>query len=203
MAQQLNLLDARFAPKPLRASARQGLWAMAAVLSLGWLAAQGLLWGAGSARAAAEAADAQMVVLRAQLAAQAASAPSQAAGQAELAQLQAQDIGQRRIRNALDAGVAGHREGHADYLVALARQASDQLWITGFSVSADGGAIELEGRMTEAGALTHYLRRLNGELRFKGRPFAQLSLKSVDAQGAAMPYTEFALRSLAAASTTP
>ncbi len=201
MAQQLNLLDARFAPKALRGTARQGLWAMCAVLLLGWLAGQGLHWAAGRTEAGAQSAQAELAGLRAQLVAQAASAPM--AGPGELAQLQAQDNGQRRIRSALDAGVAGHREGYADYLVALSRQASDQLWITGFSVAEDGGAIALEGRMTDASALTHYLRRLNAEERFKGRPFAQLSLKSVDPQGGSPPYTEFALRSLAAATSTP
>ena len=46
--------------------------------------------------------------------------------------------------------------------------------------------------------LTDYLRSLNGEPRFKGRPFAQLSLKSVDSSGASTPFTEFALGSATA-----
>ena len=203
MAQQLNLLEARFAPKALRATARQGLWTMAVVLLLGWLGAQGLHWAADSAQAGTRSAQADLGVLRARMATPAASAPTSTSALGELAQLQAQDSGQRRIQGALDAGVAGHREGYADYLVALSRQASDRLWITGFSVAEDGGAIALEGRMTDASALSHYLRRLNAEDRFKGRPFAQLSLKSVDGQGAPLLYTEFALRSLAAATPTP
>ena len=106
------------------------------------------------------------------------------------------------IGAALAAGLAGAHEGHADYLVALARRASASLWITGFAVSEDGTAIELEGRMTDATVLTDYLRSLNAEPRFKGRPFAQLSLKAVD--GAGGVYTEFALRSVASsAQATP
>lgn len=199
MAQQLNLFDPRFARQTLRGSARQGLWAMAGAAMLGWAASQGLHWSAGQARAAAAAGEAAMAPLRAQLAAPSASTPGSASG--ELLQLKTLDAAQRRIRAALDAGVAGHREGHADYLVALARQASDRLWITGFALSEDGSAIDLEGRMTDASALTHYLRRLNAEPRFKGRPFAQLSLRAVDPQGGVLPYTEFALRSVAAAAT--
>lgn len=199
MAQQLNLFDPRFARQKLRGSARQGLWAMAGAMVLGWAASQGLHWAAGQAQAAAVAGEATMAPLRAQLMAPSASTPGSAS--ADLQQLKTLDAAQRRIRAALDAGVAGHREGHADYLVALARQASDRLWITGFALSEDGSAIDLEGRMTDASDLTHYLRRLNAEPRFKGRPFAQLSLRAVDSQGGALPYTEFALRSVSAAAT--
>jgi hypothetical protein len=198
MTQQLNLLDPRFAPRSLRFSAQQGLLAMGGALLLSLLAAGGLRWAGEQATAAGRQAEAGQAPLRAQLAALAASA-GQGAGQ-ELLQLQALDTGQRRIRGALEAGAAGVREGHADYLLALARQASSAVWITGFSVSDDGGAVELEGRMTDTAQFTDYLRRLNAEPRFKGRPFAQLNLKATDASGAAMPYTEFALRSTAVAS---
>ncbi len=200
MAQQLNLLDARFARQTLRGSARQGLALVAGMLLLAWAIGQGLQWSGGRAQQDAAVAEAAMVPLRAQLMASAASASAPDDTAAEMQRLKALDAGQRRIRDALDAGIAGHREGHADYLVALARQASDQLWITGFGVAEDGGAIELEGRMADASALTAYLRQLNAEARFKGRPFAQLSMKSVDSRGAALPYTEFSLRSVAGAS---
>lgn len=199
MAQQLNLLETRFARQTLRGSARQGLGLVAGALLLAWAIGQGLHWSGGRAQQDAAAAEAAMLPLRAQLMARAASASAPDDTAAEIQRLKALDAGQRRIRDALDAGVAGHREGHADYLVALARQASDQLWITGFSVAEDGGAIELDGRMADASALTTYLRQLNAEPRFKGRPFAQLSMKSVDSRGAALPYTEFSLRSVVGA----
>jgi hypothetical protein len=66
-------------------------------------------------------------------------------------------------------------------------------------VSEDGSAVDLDGRMTDTAQFTDYLRRLNAEPRFKGRPFAQLNLKATDASGAALPYTEFSLRSSAVA----
>ena len=199
MAQQLNLLDARFAPRALRFSAGQGLLAVAATLLLAGGAAGGLHWGAAQARQSAALAEGAQAPLRARVAALQASAPG--GSDAELQRLQALEADQRRVQTVLQAGVAGAREGHADYLTALARQASAALWITGFSVSDDGAAIELEGRMTDSAALTDYLRRLNDEPRFKGRPFAQLSLKATDSSGGALPYTEFALRSVAVAGT--
>ena len=193
MAQQLNLFEARFAPQALRFSARQGLLAMGLVLAASGAISHALRWAEGRASAEAQTVLASLATLRAQQQARSASAP--VGTEAELAQLRTLDAGQRRIGAALDAGLAGAREGHADYLVALARKASPALWITGFSVADDGQTIALEGRMSDAAALTDYLRSLNAEPRFKGRPFAQLSLRAVDSTGTALPYTEFALRS--------
>lgn len=195
MAQQINLFDARFAPKPARFSARQGATAMAVVMLLSLGSAQGLRWQARKVAAEARVLNGQLEPVKAQrmaLAASAAPEPGAETG-VELTQLRELDAGQRRIAAALDSGVAGVREGHADYLEALARRASGALWITGFSISDDGSAIELVGRMTDASVLTDYLRSLNAEPRFKGRPFAQLSLKSMDSPG--LSYTEFALLS--------
>ena len=197
MAQQLNLLDARFSPQPQRWSARQGLLGMAVVLVLSAAGTQTLRWSTGRALAESRALDHQLAPLKAQR--QALGAAAQLAPETELAQLRLLEAGHRRIASALDAGAAGAREGHADYLEALARRASASLWITGFAVTEDGSAIELSGRMADASVLTDYLRSLNAEPRFKGRPFAQLSLRSVDKSGVALPYTEFALLSRAAA----
>lgn len=193
MAQQLNLFDVRFAPRRQRCSARQASLALASLLVLAWGGAQALLWAAGQAQGEAQQIQAGMSPLRAQVSALSARQTGGAA--TELARLQALDTSQRRVRAALEAGAAGAREGHADLLLALARQAAGPLWITGLAVSDDGGAIVLEGRMRDSAVLADYLRRLNAEPRFKGRPFAQLTLNAVDNNGAALPYTEFALRS--------
>ncbi|MES2715393.1 MAG: PilN domain-containing protein [Pseudomonadota bacterium] len=203
MAQQLNLFDARFSPQRLRFSARQGGLALAATLVLAWGGAQALLWAADRVQAEAQATQAGMAPLRAKL--DALSARRGAGADAELARLRALDGSQRQVQAALDAGAAGVRDGHADLLLALARQASGQLWITGLGVSDDGSAIDLDGRMTDSSVLTDYLRRLNAEPRFKGRPFAQLTLKSADTNGERLPYTEFTLRStpVAGTATTP
>lgn len=197
MAQQINLFDARFAPQRLRFSALHAGLLCAGVLVLSVLAAQGLHLAAGSARADAQAAQAGLAPLRAEAdALRAIRAPG---ADAELARLRAVEAGQRQVRAALDAGAAGVRDGHAGLLVALARQASGQLWITGVSVSDDGAAIDLEGRMTDSSVLADYLRRLNDEPRFRGRPFAQLTLKSAGSNGERLAWTEFVLRSTPAA----
>jgi len=199
MAQQLNLYDRRFDPRPPRWSARQGTLAVAGCLGLGGLGAAALHWAAHAAQSEAVRIEAGHQPLRQQLLAQARSQPAQHGGdlEAELARLKDLEAGQRRIRAALDAGVAGARDGHADYLVSLARQASSQVWITGFSVSEGGETLVLEGRMTDASALTDYLRSLNAEPRLRGRPFAQFSLQSVAGADGTPLYTEFTLRATA------
>jgi hypothetical protein len=201
MSQQLNLFDARFLPQSLRFSARQGLTAAAVFLLLSLAGGQALRWSAANADAHRKQAEAALTTLRSQAAAAPRTAASAPGG--ELAQLQQTETTQRRVRAALEAGAAGTREGHADYLIALARQATGSLWITGFAVSDDGSAIDLEGRMSDTNVLANYLRRLNAEPRFKGRPFAQLSLRSTENNGAALPYTEFALRSTAVNPSKP
>lgn len=204
MSQQINLLDARFAPQRLRYSALHGGLALAGVLLLGLLAAQGLRLAAARSSDQARAAQTALAPLRAQ--AEALNARQPAGADAEIARLRAVEAGQRQVRAALDAGAAGVRDGHAGLLQALARQASAQLWITGLAVSDDGSAIDLEGRMTDSSVLADYLRRLNDEPRFRGRPFAQLTLKSASSNGERLPYTEFVLRStpaIAGAATAP
>ena len=195
MAQQINLLDARFAPQGLRLSAQHGLVAVLALLGLTAGGAQGLQWAA--AKATGQAGQLELITAPLHARQQALMGPGGANSAAsEIAQLRHLETGQRRISQALNTGLAGAREGPSDYLVALARRASGALWITGFAVD-DGGAIALEGRMTDSAVLTNYLKSLNNEPRFKGRPFAQLSLQALDAAGVATPYTEFTLRSAA------
>lgn len=212
MAQQLNLNDPRFAPQPQRYAARHGLLGMLLVLGLCSVIGAGLRMAAARQVAQAQQHEGALGPLRQRLAIQGQRPAAGTGAEAELAMLRNHDAGQRRILAALQAGVAGVREGPSDYLVALARQANGAVWITGFSVSEDGQSLGLDGRMLDTAALPDYLRRLNAEPRFRGRPFAQLSMKATEptvaAQAQAMPAnggsgpatTDFALRSTAAAS---
>ena len=206
MAQQINLFDPRFAPQRLPFGSRHALLASLGALALALLASLALQWAARDSVLQAQALEQRLGAQRAPVPAKGqAAADQQAEGGAEISALRQLEASQRRLRAALDAGAAGAREGHADYLVALARQASAALWITGFSVSDNGEAITLEGRMAEPSVLADYLRRLNAEPRFKGRPFAQLNLASVEAgvNGAAQGFTEFVLRSRASGEVKP
>lgn len=192
MAQHLNLYDPARRPKAPPLNFRQGLQTAAATFALTAALAGGLHWQAGREQARAAEMQARLQQDRA------ARAPlsSQAHSAAELAQLRALDAQQRRVRAALSGPAAAGQDGYGSYFSALARQAHPALWITGFAVSGDGAAFELNGRMVDAGVLPDYLRRLNQESLFKGRPFAALDLKTIEGrEEAAQPaVTEFALR---------
>lgn len=204
--QHLNLNDPRFAPQRQWLSARQGLLAATALAGLVMLAALGLHALGDRTSAQARQIDADLVPLRAALIKVAAGRTE---ADLELPALKAVEAGQRRVRTALEAGVAGSREGPAGYLAALARQAPGGVWITGLTLSEDGRSLDLEGRMLDTAQFTDYLRRLNAEPRFKGRPFSQLSLKAAEAASAPAGsttvaslgprITDFALRSDATA----
>lgn len=189
MPQQINLYDDTLRPRREPWRAAQAVWAVAGVLALG-LAATAALESAARARLAeAERLERQLDAERLAAPAVVPTSPAE-----ELERLRRRDAAQRRVQAELDAQWARAAAGYTPFLMALSRQAHPALWITGFGVSADGAALEIQGRMTDAGVLPDYLRRLNGEAQFKGRRFEQLSVR-VLATPEAAGATEFVLRS--------
>ena len=210
MPQHLNLLDASFQrPRELLGSVA-GLIGVAVTLGVSVALTVGLHVKSAKALVDATGLESQLLTLHERAGDPQRPAPSLLV--AELARLRAVEAGQLRITSALDSGQAGVTRGYSDYLLALSRQTVAQLWLTSFSVGADGQALELGGRMTDPGRLPDYLRRLNAEPMFKGRDFAQLNLKSHSGAGAAPPgsdpgafgsapvVTEFVLRAAPSAS---
>jgi hypothetical protein len=185
MAQQINLLDPVLQPRRDWLDAGHGLALVALILCASAALSAALQWQAGHAAALP-------ATLPSLPSAAAASAPGELL--AELQRLRALDQHQQRVRAALASGAAGAPDGYTPYLKALSRQAQGSLWITGFAVAAEGDAIELEGQMLDAAVLPGYLRQLNAEERFAGRPFAQLQLRTLD-ESAGAGRTEFVLRS--------
>jgi hypothetical protein len=209
MVQQINLYDPSLRPQRERWRAVHGLWVVGGTLAVALALSSAL--GAVSQRRLAEVQqlEQQAASERALMNRNGGPGGLQDANRervAELERLRALDAGQRRVHGVLDLQVAGRKEGYTPYFLALSRQAQASLWITGFGVGGDGEALEIQGRMTDAAALPDYLRRLNNEPRFKGRSFAQLSLKAADPRTDATTtavYTEFVLRSQAPAAGTP
>ena len=177
MPQQLNLLDASFQhPRELLGSAA-GLLALAATLGASLALTLGLHVKSAQALVDAKGFEVQLEALHERAGDPQRPTPSLLV--AELTRLRAVEAGQLRITAALDSGQAGVTRGYSDFLLALSRQAVAQLWLTSFSVGADGQALELGGRMADPGQLADYLRRLSAEPMFKGRDFAQLNLKTL------------------------
>jgi Tfp pilus assembly protein PilN len=206
MPQQINLLDASFKRKRETLGSMTLLIGLVATLGVAGSATLALRTMTARAAAQAGAIEQELAALQARVEATRVSGSSHLA--AELARLRTLDAGQRRIRSALDAGQAGGAQGHSEYLFALSRQSQSGLWLTGFSIAPDGRSLELSGRMTSPRQLPGYLRRLNSEPLFKGREFAQLSLKTVEtgttttdaAAQSAAGYADFSLRAAGAAS---
>lgn len=129
----------------------------------------------------------------------------------QLQRLRDREAAAQRLQGLLANGSAGRREGYVDYLEALARQAHPAVWITGLTLQGSDDAVEIRGRMTDPTVLPDYLRSLQSEPRFKGRPFATLQIRrggagSMGIEGtdnAELPatssdYSEFTLSSQAA-----
>jgi hypothetical protein len=94
------------------------------------------------------------------------------------------------IASLLESGAIGSTVGFADYLRGFARQTSESLWLTGFTIASGGNDMEIRGSMINPGALPDYIRRLGAEKAFHGRNFASLVMNRADpapAAGAAKP----------------
>ena len=130
----------------------------------------------------------------------------------QLQRLRDREAAVQRLQGLLDNGSAGRREGYVDYLEALARQAHPAVWITGLNLQGSDDAIEIKGRMTDPAALPDYLRSLQSEPRFKGRPFATLQIRrggtgangteATDLPATSFDYSEFTLSSQTATAST-
>ncbi len=96
---------------------------------------------------------------------------------AEIANARALLKGREEVMRVLEGGVIGNTTGFAEYLRGFARQTTEGLWLTGFTIGAGGDEMEIRGRMLNPSALPEYIRRLNHERVFKGRSFAALNIR--------------------------
>lgn len=129
-----------------------------------------------------------------------------------LAGMEAARQSREHLLAALKTGQLGSVDGYSAYLHALARQAGQGVWLTGFAVEQGvaGAEISLAGRSLEPQSVPAYLSRLNGEAVFQGRRFAELALRqggnaaTGDTAEKAFSGVEFSLgKPLAAAKETP
>jgi hypothetical protein len=79
----------------------------------------------------------------------------------------------------VESGALGKTEGFSDQLLAFARLSTNGLWLTGFSINADGSETEIDGKALSPELLPAYIRRLNSERVFQGRRFSMLDVNRV------------------------
>jgi hypothetical protein len=86
-----------------------------------------------------------------------------------------------RLRQALlerlKGGGLGNTKGYSDYMVALARQRTAGVWITGLTVAAGGGEFTIRGGVARPEILPGYIRRLSREEVLRGRPIGDLRME--------------------------
>ena len=104
------------------------------------------------------------------------------------------------VQAALNQGGLGSASGFSPYLKALARQAVEGLWLTGFSVT--GSEMAINGRTLKPGSVPDYIHRLSGEEVMQGRKFAMLEMRQPESVATkdgktfvAPRYIEFTLQS--------
>lgn len=184
--QHINLLDEALRPGRARFSSVDGLRALGALGIVIALLNGGLRVAASREAADARAAQQQLTALQAG-SSHATAALAGAPSPDELVTLQRHYASTQQVFGAIQSGAAGTVQGYSPYLTALARQSQNlgghALWITDLAVAADGGGLDLQGRMTDPRALPEYLNHLNGEPLFRGRAFAQVSLRALPLPG--------------------
>lgn len=104
------------------------------------------------------------------------------------------------VQAALKQGGLVSASGFSPYFKALARQAVEGLWLTGFS--AAGSEMAINGRTLRPGLVPDYIHRLSGEEIMQGRKFAMLEMRQPEATATkegktvvAPRYIEFTLQS--------
>lgn len=199
-AQQINLYNP--------ALRRQRVWlalgnvlVLAGLFGLGLVAAGLVLHRQAAARQeTVQALETRLVAARAEsflLSAQMSGSASGEAAKRELVDLRQQVAMRGEVLAALQGGagidsVRGQSTvGFADYLRGLARQTVSGLWLTGFSVAQGGGGMEVRGRMLAVDRLPEYIKRLNGEVTFKGRQFVSLNISRSDKANTASAGTAY------------
>jgi hypothetical protein len=181
MSQQINLFSPLFLKKKRHFSALTMVQALAAVLigSAGIYAFE--LRQNATLEATAAATDKQMTTQREQLLRLSKEFSTVGASRTladDLTRVE-ERLRQRRILLAdLQTGVGANAEGFARYLEALARQALPGVWLTGVDLGGPRSALLIRGRALESQLVPTYIRRLNQEPAFAGKPVGELQLNA-------------------------
>ena len=125
----------------------------------------------------------------------------QKSGQAlqdELKKFESEAAAQKEILDTLKTGVIGNTDGYSEYMRAFARQTLSGLWLTGFTIDADGSEMSLDGAALTPKLVPTYIQRLSKEKVMKGKNFSSLLMqqpKALPAQSAPKSYVEFSMHS--------
>jgi hypothetical protein len=203
MAQQINLYQGKFRKprKPLSAlEAALGMLLMIALL----LSYGGWTWHKNELLATESQAierEVQTQKAKVELLTQEVSARKKDAQLDAAATRAEQQVGNtREVVQLINGDTVGYTGGYSEQLRALARQADEGMWLTGFTLSSNPDENQIRGRTVDAELVPAYLHRLNGERALQGQRFDALTISTPAATTA--PTTGTAAATAAAAPGT-
>ena len=183
MSQQINLYEARLRPRRLVLTGRRLAGALCVVLAVLAGLAGMVRWQASGLSAEVEHLLDESKSLQEGLAAltqQMKERRIPTALQAELDSARVMLGVRKEVVGLLDAGKLGNTNGFSGVFNGFSRQASSDLWLSGFSIGQGGLEIELRGKLFDAGKLPLYVQRLSQDPAFQGRRFAALTIDTVE-----------------------
>ena len=210
MSQQINLYNPLFRRQKHYFSARNMLQAFV-VLLLG----TALIYGYAkylSMQQQARASEASQQLLLTQTKFASATArfgprpPSQIL-QEQVTRMEEQAASRRQMLELMGRGELGNTRGFSGYLMALARQTINGVWLTGFRVVGRGNDMAINGRTLQPELVPRFIDLLKKEPVMAGQTFSTLEMKLptadtlVAGKALAPTYLEFSLRNGAEEST--
>jgi hypothetical protein len=103
----------------------------------------------------------------------------------ELRTAEADIRSEQKVIEFLKTGEFGNTRGYSEYFKAFGRQIGSGIWLTGFTIMGPGTDIGVQGRALRADMVPAYLGRLKNEPVFRGKSFAAIEMKTVQAVNAA------------------
>jgi hypothetical protein len=178
MSRQINLYSAEFRRQRLPFSAS---WIVlgfmgSAVLASGYYAI--VTQPLPEMRARRTESGAQLKALREELVvvAKAVKKPANKELEDQVARAEAQLKARQELVVRLQGGEIGNREGYSKYLLGLARQRIDGVWLTGIDISGPADDFSVRGRAQRASQISDYIKLLGKEEGFRGKPIGTLSM---------------------------
>lgn len=83
----------------------------------------------------------------------------------------------KRLLMEVEKLVGTSQHGFSPFMTALARQAPDGLWLTGFGIDLSQDQVQISGSTRTASKVPLYLQHLGDEPAFSGRSFGHLNLQ--------------------------
>ncbi|WP_153108773.1 PilN domain-containing protein [Propionivibrio limicola] len=183
MSQDINLYEERLRPRRDLATARNlGVAALVTLVAVSGLAAWSGHTATQKTAAAAAlqkqlAAEQEKLVAQSRLVSERRVSPALAA---ELDKARATLAGRTEVMSVLESGQLGNTSGFSRFFSGFARQASLDIWLTGFRMTRGGEEIEIRGRMFDPARLPTYVQGLSGDPVFQGRRFASLDMQGIE-----------------------